>query len=92
LATSVANHNALFSDEVSTWGHAYGFMLHTHDNDLESQHDRAVASLTSSVRAQTSHKEVDSDDENEEERRLTLSRKMKTCSDIKDILHDYISI
>jgi hypothetical protein len=65
MATSVANRNALFSDEVSTWGHAYGFMSHTHDDDSDSQRNRAVASPTSSVRAQTGHKEVDSDDENE---------------------------
>lgn len=92
LATSVANRNALFSDEVSTWGHAYGFMSHTHDDDSDSQDDRAVASLTSSVCAQTGHKEVDNDDINEEERRSTLSRKLESCSDIEDILHDCVSI
>jgi hypothetical protein len=67
-------------------------MSHTHDDDSDSQRNRAVASPTSSVRAQTGHKEVDSDDENEEECGSILSRKINSCSDIEDILHDCVPI
>ncbi|BCR96683.1 dynamin family protein [Aspergillus luchuensis] len=86
LATLVANRNALFSDEISTHGHTYAFVSHTHDDDSEDQRNRSVASLANSVCS-------DADKfESEEECKSIPSRKINSCSDIEDILHDCVPI
>ncbi|PYH80583.1 dynamin [Aspergillus uvarum CBS 121591] len=89
LATVVANRNALFSDEISTRGHTFAFMSHNHDDDSDTPRSGKAVSPTSSVRAQTGH--LDDDDDDEDERNSIPSRKVKSCSDIEDILHDCIS-
>ncbi|PYH98935.1 dynamin [Aspergillus ellipticus CBS 707.79] len=91
LATVVANRNALFSDEVSTRGHTFTFMSHDHDDDSDAPRSGKAVSPTSSVRAETGHLN-DDDDDNEDERNSIPSRKVKSCSDIEDILHDCIPI
>ncbi|KAL4872346.1 hypothetical protein BDV12DRAFT_210860 [Aspergillus spectabilis] len=91
LATLVANRNGIFSDDFSTRGHVYNFMSHTHDDDSDNQHNRAVASPTSSVREHTGHID-DDDDEDEEEQRSIPSRKLNSCIDIDDILHECVPI
>ncbi|RDH26896.1 P-loop containing nucleoside triphosphate hydrolase protein [Aspergillus welwitschiae] len=86
LATLVANRNALFSDEISTHGHTYAFVSHTHDDDSEDQRNRSVASPANSVCS-------DADKfESEEECKSIPSRKINSCSDIEDILHDCVPI
>ncbi|PYI13434.1 dynamin [Aspergillus violaceofuscus CBS 115571] len=91
LATVVANRNALFSDEISTRGHTFAFMSHNHDEDSDAPGSGKAVSPTSSVRAQTGHLD-DDDDDDKDERNSIPSRKVKSCSDVEDILHDCISI
>jgi hypothetical protein len=90
LATLVANRNGLLSDDFSTRGHEYDFMSHNHDDDSDDQNNRGVSSPASSILAQTGR--MNDDDEEEEEQRSVPSRKLGSCSDIGDILHDCVPI
>ncbi|KGO67535.1 Dynamin [Penicillium italicum] len=91
LATLVANRNAQFSDDFSIRGHLYCFMSHGHDDDSENQPNTTATSPPSSVGAciGTDNEEAK---EGREERESTTSRKMDSCSDIEDILHDRVQI
>lgn len=97
LATLVANRNAQFSDDFSARGHVYGFMSHDHDHDNDSDgqgNPAAVTSQTSSVCAVNGATD-DGDEEvkeEEEEDSSIPSRKLSSCSDIEDILHDCVQI
>ncbi|KAJ5346870.1 uncharacterized protein N7506_000123, partial [Penicillium brevicompactum] len=91
LATLVANRNAQFSDDISSRGHLYCFMSHGHDDDSENQPNITATSPPSSVGAciGTDNEEAKAE---REERESVTSRKMDSCSDIEDILHDRIQI
>lgn len=91
LATLVANRNAQFSDDFSTYGHAYSFKSHEHDDDSEVKSTAPKTSPSSSVRGIFG--DVDDNREVEEqERKFVTSRKLSVCSDIQDILHDCVQI
>ncbi|KAL2782703.1 hypothetical protein BJX66DRAFT_350552 [Aspergillus keveii] len=87
LATLVANRNGLLSDDFATRGHEYDFMSHKHDDDSDDQNNRGVSSPASSILAQTGRM-----NEEEEEQRSVPSRKLGSCSDIGDNLHDCVPI
>lgn len=84
LATLVANRNAEFSDDFATRGHVYGFISHGHDDESESRPATSPAISSGSGL-------VGSEADNEEHNSIP-SRKLKSCSDIQDILHDSAQI
>lgn len=93
LATLVANRNAQFSDEFSTHGHVYGFKSHEHDDDSDIQPTIPETSPPSSVGAIVNGMDDDREQEEEwQERNSVPSRKLNTCGDIQDILHDCVQI
>jgi hypothetical protein len=93
LATLVANRNAQFSEDFSTYGHAYSFKSHEHDDDSEVKSTVLETSPPSSVGAIVSGIDDDREEEEEEqERKCVPSRKLNGCGDIQDILHDCVQI
>jgi hypothetical protein len=98
LATLVANRNARFSDDFSTYGHAYSFKSHEHDDDSEIKSTVPELSPPSSVDAIVGGINDDGEEEEEEEeeeiqeRKSVPSRKLDSCSDIQDILHDCVQV
>lgn len=93
LATLVANRNAQFSEDFSTYGHVYGFKSHEHEEDSEIKSTVPETSPPSSVGANI----IGSDDDDgggdeEEERKSVPSRKLNSCDDIQDILHDCVQV
>lgn len=89
LATKVANRNVQFSDEFSSRGHVYCFKSHGHDDDSENQSNITATSPPSSVGACVG---MDFDGVEEELENCVPSRKLNSCSDIEDILHDPVQI
>ncbi|KAJ5537458.1 hypothetical protein N7513_010644 [Penicillium frequentans] len=92
LATLVANRNAQFSDDFSTYGHVYAFKSHEHDDDLEVKPTVPATSPPSSVGAIIGMSNDGEGEEEEQERRSVPSRKLNNCGDIQDILHDCVQI
>lgn len=91
LATLVANRNVEFSDDFSSQGHAYSFKSHGHDDDSENRPNITATSPPSSVGACIG---IDDEgiEEEQEERKSVPSRKLSSCGDIEDILHDRVQI
>jgi hypothetical protein len=92
LATLVATRNAQFSDDFASQGHVYGFMSHSHDDESDAPRDSGVASPTCSNSAEVGVTDDDDDEQQEEERNFVPSRKLNSCPDIEDILHDCVQI
>ena len=81
LATLVANRNAQFSDDFSTYGHAYSFKSHKHDDDSEVKSTVLETSPPSSVGAIANGMDDDGEEAEEQERKSLSSRKLNDCGD-----------
>ncbi|KAJ6020189.1 hypothetical protein N7499_003485 [Penicillium canescens] len=88
-ATLVANRNAQFSDDFCSQGHVYCFKSHGHDDNTENQPNTTATSPPSSVRTCIG---TDIEGVEEEHENSVPSRKLNSCSDIEDILHDRVQI